>query len=152
MSRDRRVLAAEAFWRDDEDGAAAQHVEAIVVLAQRMKFRPKSVQALPLDQRAKHLAALGDVSDAIATRALIAYHFAHARPLMSAFLDAAGLPHDNGLITEEPKAPEPARLRSAVEAVRQSFATPDVDLYLGTLVVLDPVTWAGLAEFVPESA
>jgi hypothetical protein len=152
MSRDKRVLAAEAFWQDEEDGAAAQHVEAIVTLAQRMKFRPKSVQALPLERRASHLAAQGDVSDAIATRALIAYHFAHARPLMSAFLDGVGLAHEGGLITDEPKTPAPDRLRAGVDAVRQAFAREDVDLYLRTLMVLDPVTWGALAELTPESA
>lgn len=152
MPREKRVLAADAFWRDDDDGAVAQQVEAIVLLAQRMKFRSKSVQALPVEQRAKHLAAIGDVSDAIATRALIAYHFGHARPLMSAFLDGIGLAHDDGLITDEPKAPDAGRLRAAVEAVRQAFPGDDVDLYLRTLVVLDPVTWGGLADLTPQSA
>ena len=149
MPREKRVLAADAFWRDDEEGAEAQHVEAIVMLAERLKFRPRSIQTLPVERRARQLAGLADVSDAIATRALIAYHFAHMRPLMSAFLDAVGLPHDNGLITEEPKAPEPARLQAAVDRLRQSFAPEDVDLYLSTLVVLDADTWTGLKELLP---
>jgi hypothetical protein len=71
---------------------------------------------------------------------------------MSAFLDAVGLAHDNGLITEDPKAPEPARLRSAVEQIRQSFAPEDVDLYLRTLLVLDAETWAGLSSLLPPDA
>jgi len=152
MSREKRLLAADAFWRDDEEGTAAQHIEAIVSLAQRLKFRPKSIQALPVERRARQLAGLADVSDAIATRALIAYHFAHARPLMGAFLDAVGLAHDAGLITEEPKPPEAARLRSAIESVRRSFAPEDVDLYLRTLVVIDGDTWGGLSEILtPDS-
>ena len=148
MSRDKRLLAAEAFWLDEDEGAGAHHLEAVVALAERLKFRPKSIQALPVERRARQLAGLSDVSDGIATRALIAYHFAHARPLMSAFLDAAGLAHENGLITEDPKAPEIARLQSAVASGRQSFAPEDVDLYLRTLVVLDADTWGGLAELL----
>jgi len=152
MSRDKRVLAAEAFWLDEEEGAEAQQVEAIVALAKRLKFRPKSIQTLPVERRARQLAGLSEVSDGIATRALIAYHFAHARPLMSAFLDAVGLPHENGLITEEPKPPSADRLQSAVASVRQSFAPEDVDLYLSTLVVLDGETWGGLNELLLPDA
>ena len=151
MSRDKRVLAAEAFWLDEEEGAEAQQVEAIVALAKRLKFRPKSIQTLPVERRARQLAGLSEVSDGIATRALIAYHFAHARPLMSAFLDAVGLPHENGLITEEPKPPSADRLQSAVASVRQSFAPEDVDLYLQTLVVRDENTWGGLAALLPPA-
>jgi len=152
MSRDKRVLAAEAFWLDEEEGAEAQQVEAIVALAKRLKFRPKSIQTLPVERRARQLAGLSEVSEGIATRALIAYHFAHARPLMSAFLDAVGLPHENGLITEEPKPPSADRLQSAVASVRQSFAPEDVDLYLSTLVVLDGETWGGLNELLLPDA
>src|SRR5574339_209124 len=97
-----RLAAADAFWRDEQaEDIQAQHVEALVLLARRLNFRAKSVQALSTERRAKHLAAIGEVSDAIATRALIAYHFQHQRPLMAAFLDALGIAHDNGLITEE---------------------------------------------------
>jgi len=152
MPRDKRVLAAEAFWRDEEEGAEAHHLEAVVALAQRLKFRPKSIQALPIDRRARQLAGLSDISEGIATRALIAYHFAHARPLMSAFLDAVGLPHENGLISEEPKPPEADKLRSAMAAVRESFAPEDVDLYLKTLIVLDAGTWGGLGALVDTGA
>ena len=45
----------------------AQHVEALVAIARRLNFRAKSVQALPVERRAKHLAQMRDVSDALAT-------------------------------------------------------------------------------------
>jgi hypothetical protein len=152
MSVDRRVLAADAFWRDEEDEARVHHLEAVVALAGRLKFRPKSIQTLPIERRAKHLAQMSSVSDGIATRALIAYHFAHARPLMSAFLDAVGLAHENGLITEEPKAPDPAALASAVDTVRRSFPNEEVDLYLRTLATLDGDTWAGVEALIAPNA
>lgn len=152
MPVDKRVLAADAFWRDEEDEARVQHVEAIVALAGRLKFRPKSIQTLPIERRAKQLAQMAQVSDGIATRALIAYHFAHARPLMSAFLDAIGMAHDDGLITEEPKAPDPATLAAAVDTVRSSFPVEDVDLYLRTLATLDGDTWAGVEGLIAPKA
>jgi hypothetical protein len=146
MSPEKRTEAAEAFWRDkDSPEVEAQHVEAAVALARRMNFRPKSFQGLPVERRAKYLAQMTEVSDAIATRALIAYHFTAQRPLMAAFLDALGIAHEDGLITEEEVAPPTVdRLASAVACVRGSFAPVDVDLYLRTLAALDGSTWGNL--------
>ena len=85
------------------------------------------------------------MSDAVATRALIAYHFADLRPLMAAFLDALGIGHDQGLITDE-KVEPPGRdqLAAAVEAVKATFGSDDVDLYVKTLAALDGDTWRHL--------
>ena len=153
MPSEKRVEAAEAFWRDTgSQDIQAQHAEALVALAKRLNFRMRTLQSLPVERRAKHLAQLGDVSDAIATRALIAYHFAAKRPLMGAFLDALGIAHEDGLITEEQVTPPTAeRLTAAVEALKGSFDTDDVDLYLRTLASLDGETWAHLADVLNPS-
>jgi hypothetical protein len=145
-----RVAAADAFWREDEAGE--QQAEAIVTLARRLNFRTKSVQGLPVERRARHLAQLPDVSDAIAGRALVAYHFARERPLMAAFLDALGIAHENGLITsEEVPPPAPAALAAAVEKTRGAFPREAVDLYLRTLLVLDGDTWSELDHLLPPT-
>jgi hypothetical protein len=145
MTAAQRLAAADAFWTDDSEDIQAQHVEALVLLARRLNFRAKSVQALSIERRAKFLAQVSEVSDAIATRALIAYHFKAQRPLMAAFLDALGVQHDNGLITEEQlQAPESARLAAAVEKTREAFPAEDLTLYLRTLVTLDSDTWGNL--------
>jgi hypothetical protein len=103
------------------------------------------VNALPIERRAKHLAQMHDVSEAIATRALIAYHMAAQRPMMGAFLDAVGLPHDNGVITlEEVPVPESDKLAAGVAALKEGFPAADVSLYLHTLAAIDPDTWGGL--------
>lgn len=143
MPVENRVVAADAFWRDEQSDSGVQQVEAIVTIARRLNFRPKSVQALPLEKRAKHLAQMADVSDAVATRALIAYHFAAKRALMGAFLDALGISHEDGLIKEE-SVPPPAKdkIAAAITAVRGTFPAVDVDLYVRTLAALDGETWA----------
>ena len=54
-----RLTLANAFWRekdDDSPEATVQHVEAIAAIARRMNFRTKSVQALPIDRKARQLA------------------------------------------------------------------------------------------------
>ena len=151
MPLEKRTQAAAAFWRDDQ--GAEQQAEAVALLARRLKFRTKSIQALAIDRRARFLAQVADVSDALASRALVAYHFENARPLMAAFLDALGIAHEDGLIThEEVAAPESAKLAEAVQAVRNAFPPEDVDLYLRTLVALDSDTWTGLDALVPASA
>src|SRR5262245_9572594 len=149
----KRVAAADAFWRDDQaSGIEAQQVEAITAIARRLNFRPKSVAVLPVERRAKQLAQIGDVSDALATRALIAYHFATQRALMAAFLDALGLAHENGLITQEEVAPpDRDKLAAAVEAVRKTYPAEDVALYLRTLAALDGDTWVNLDDVLAAS-
>jgi hypothetical protein len=148
MPSEKRLRAAEAFWRDAESpDIQVQHMEVIGTLARRLKFRTRSIQALPVERKAHYLAQLPDVSDTVAMRALIAYHFADQRPLMGAFLDGLGLAHDNGLITAEDVPPPDAdRLAAAVDLVRGAgqFTPADVTLYLRTLASLDAETWANV--------
>jgi hypothetical protein len=118
-----------------------------------MNFRPKSVAALPLERRARALAQIPDVSDTVATRALIAYHFTEQRPLMGAFLDALGIAHEDGLITAEEIGPPPEdQIRAAISAVTGTFPAADVALYLRTLAALDQVTWANVEGAIPATA
>ena len=149
LSAERKLQAAEAFWGDRN--ASVEHAEAIVAIAQRIKFRPKSVIALPVDRKARHLVSLSAVSELVAARLLVAYHLAHQRPMMAAFLDALGIAHEDGLINdEEMEAPPADRLEQAAKVLAGSFPAEDVALYLSTLMWQDPETWGALDK-VPES-
>lgn len=149
LSPDRKQAAAEAFWADRN--AAVEHAEAIVAIAQRIKFRPKSVISLPVEKKARHLLAVGNVSELVAARLLVAYHLAQQRPMMGAFLDALGIAHDAGLINdEELEAPPAEKLENAAKTLAASYPAEDVALYLSTLMWQDPDTWGGL-EQLPES-
>ena len=154
LTPEQRVVAAEAFWKkDEESGVTTEQVEAVVLLAKRMNFRPKSMQALPVERRARLLAQVPEVPDTIAARALIGYHFEAQRPLMSAFLDALGITHEDGLITQDEVTPPPAdKLAEAVRAVRGTFPAADVDLYVRTLSSLDGETWGAVDHEAPGSA
>ncbi len=143
MPLEKRQAAAKAFWEDEH--GLDQQVEVIVTLARKLNFRPKSLQQLPAERRSKMLANMADVSEPVATRALIGYHLTSERPLMAAFLDAVGIEHDNGLITaEEVPAPAPEKLAAGIAAIKAAFPAEDVRLYLHTLVVLDGDTWGAL--------
>jgi hypothetical protein len=145
MNAEQRLAAADAFWHEDQADIQMQHMEAIVAIARRMNFRPKSVQALATERKAKMLSQMQEVSDSIATRALISYHFKAKRDLMGAFLDAVGITHENGMIAEESVPAPPAdKLTSAIKKVRETFPQSDVDLYMRTLATLDGDTWSGM--------
>ncbi|MGE0593146.1 MAG: hypothetical protein AB7G23_17405 [Vicinamibacterales bacterium] len=148
LSAERRLQAAEAFWRDGNAGV--EHAEAIATIAQRIKFRPKSVLALPVEKKARHLVQLAGVSELVAARLLVAFHLVGQRPMMAAFLDALGIAHDAGLIADDSVEPPSAeRLAEAAKALGAAFPAEDVSLYFSTLLWQDPETWAGLMD-VPE--
>ena len=144
LSAERKLEAADAFWRDEN--AAAEQAELLATIAQRIKFRTKSVIAMPVEKKARQLVSLPAVSEVVAARLLVVYHVAQQRPMMGRFLDALGIVHEDGMISEEDiTAPTEDRLAAASGALAASFPAEDVSLYLSTLIWQDPETWGGLA-------
>lgn len=142
MTLDQRQRAAHAFWEEPE--AADDQVQAALLIAQQKKFRAKTVIGLDIDRKARHLAGIGSLPEAIAARALVTYHLAQQRPMMGAFLDALSIEHDNGLIKEDSAKPDAAKIGPAVEKISQQFPLEDVRIYLDTLRCQDPDTWGSL--------
>jgi len=151
MPMERRIDAADLFWNDEH--SADQQLEAVASIATHMKFRPKSVLTLAPERRAKYLATLPAMSDAIAARALVNYHLERQRPMMGAFLDLLGIAHDNGLISDENlEKPDAAKVMQAAKDLATKFPAEDVSLYLSTLVSQDPETWEPLVDVAQPSA
>jgi hypothetical protein len=145
---ERKVQAAEAFWSDEN--ASLEQAEAVAAIAQRIKFRAKSVIALPSEKKARHLVSIGAVSELLAARLLVAYHLAQQRPMMGSFLDALGIQHEDGLIADEDmKPPSAEQLHGAAKTIAGAYPAEEVALYLATLVWQDPDTWGALAD-APE--
>jgi hypothetical protein len=149
MTPELRQQAAQVFWTDEQ--STEQQVEAVGAIAGAMKFRPKSVIALPLERKAKYLASLQMMPDTIAARALVSYHLETQRPMMAAFLDSLGIAHEDGLINEESApTPEAEKVRSAAADLATKFPADQVRLYFNTLVSQDPETWKELIA-LPET-
>ena len=146
MASRQRIEAAGAFWRDEQ--ATDDQTQAVLLIAQQRKFRPKTVVSLDVDRKARHLATLSNLPGAIIARALVAYHLAQHRPMMGAFLDALGFAHENGVIQEDGVTPDAAKLGPAVARIAQQCPAADVSLYLNTLRCQDPETWGGLRDVV----
>lgn len=151
MPAERRLQAAETFWSDEQ--STEQQVEAVAALASHMKFRAKSVVTLPLERKAKYLAGFPGISDSIAARALVSYHLEHQRPMMAAFLNALGIAHEDGLISDETvAAPDTERVQAAAAELAGKYPADAVSLYLSTLVSQDPETWSALAALPQTTA
>ena len=149
LPADQKLHATEAFWRDDS--AATEQAEVIATIAQRMKFRMKSVIAMSEEKKARQLASLPGLSELVAARLLVAYHLTHQRPMMSTFLSALGITHEDGLIVdEELQPPDSDRLKVAAQTLAHSYPAKDVALYLSTLTWQDPDTWGALVD-APET-
>jgi hypothetical protein len=142
MTPEQRQRAARAFWMDEE--AEADQVQAAMLIAQQRNFRPKTVVALDVDKKARHLATIAQLPDSLAARALIVYHLAEQRAMMAAFLDALGIAHEDGLIKEDEVRPDASKFSAAAEKIRGQFPSEDVQLYLNTLLCQDPEAWGGL--------
>jgi hypothetical protein len=150
LTLDQRQRVARAFWADPD--AIDDQLQAALLIAQQKKFRPKTVIGLDLDRKARHLATLGSVTDVVAARALVVYHLTEQRPLMSAFLDALGIAHENGLIQEDSVKPDAEKIAPAVAQIGAQFPADDVRIYLSTLLSQDPETWGALEEGLKPAA
>jgi hypothetical protein len=150
MTPDQRQRAARAFWSDED--AADDQIQAVMLIAQQKKFRPKTVIGLELDRKARHLASLASLPDTLAARALVVYHLAEHRPMMAAFLDALGIAHENGLIKEDEVKPDASKIAAAAADIAQKFPAGDVSLYLNTLLSQDPETWGRVRDVAERHA
>jgi len=149
LGRDERNAAAAAFWRNTPAEVTGM---ALAALVKARHMRPQVARALPPEEQARALASVLDVGEPVASSLLVALHLGERRSMLATFLDAAGLPHENGLIKDDAGeaavAEEPAR--NGVAALRAAGHSPEqVRTYLNTLWLQDPDRWKAL-EDVPE--
>jgi hypothetical protein len=142
MTAEQRLRAAYALWRDAE--ATSDQRQAALLIAQQRKFRLKTVIGLDEDRKARQLASLSTLPEALAARVLVSYHLAEQRPMMGAFLDAIGIAHDNGVIQDDAVPPDPAKITAAAASIARDYPAHDVSLYLSTLLWQDPASWGAL--------
>ena len=149
MTSDQRLRASQSLWKESE--AATEQAEAITLIAKQWKLRPKSAVGLDADRKARYLASIGNLSETLAARLLVLYHLAEQRPMMTAFLDAAGVKHENALIHDDTPRPDADKIGAGVAAIVKIYPAADVALYLNTLLWQDATAWGAL-EGRPELA
>jgi proteasome ATPase len=125
LGREERLAAASAFWRQTPQDVAGTALAAIV---KARHLRPQSARSLGEEEKARSLAAVLEPGETVASALLVALHLGPRRPMLTAFLDAAGLPHENGLLKEDDATrPSEAAARAGVQALAASFPRPEVE-------------------------
>jgi hypothetical protein len=149
LQREERLAAAAAFWNDAPAEVAGSALAAVI---RARKLRPQVARTLAPEQRAQALASVLDPGETVAASLLVALHLSSRRPMLGAFLDGLGLPHENGLLKDEADAqatPSSETLASAAAKLRQAFPEHEVQTYFNTLWLQDPERWTGLGDVAP---
>ena len=138
-----RLLAATAFFVEPPPELAGTALGALV---KARHLRPQAARSLAPDAQARILATVLDPGEPLAQGLLVSLHLGHRRPLLGAFLDALGLPHENGVLKEEADSAPPVTVEKAkaATAALASLPTGDVRTYLNALWLQDPERWAAL--------
>lgn len=151
IGREERLVAATTFFKEPPSELVGSALAAIV---QARHLRPQVARTMPPDEQARALASVLDPGEPLAASLLVALHVGERRPMLAVFLDAAGIPHEDGLLKDE-TPPEPLgedAARAGVKALRAAYPAEQVQTYLNTLWLQDPDRWAVLEKSDLSSA
>ena len=149
MTDDEKKLAAAALWAN-ADRESRMVIE--MALAKEMKFRPQSVRKLSAERVTPRLVRLAsELPETVHFQFLFHLHMAERKAIMVEYLDAVGLPHNDGVLDlpEDGEAPtkeaaeEPARVLAKKHG-REAL------VYLGTLAVADATFWEGMLDVLAD--
>jgi hypothetical protein len=114
-------------------------------VAKLLRFRPKAIKKVPIEKRAK----LAKNWIEQKRNAELCYEFfgtylvQKKKALVTGFLDATGVPHNEGMIEDiEAARPDPQKIGAAVKDLDAEFGPDDVTLYLA----LCAEQWPGVPE------
>ncbi len=139
-----RKTAAEFFFEQPPTEVLGTALGAIV---KARHLRPQAARSLPPAEQARVLAGVLDPGEPLAASLLVALHLKDRRKLLAVFLDAVGLPHEEGLLKEEADSLPPVtdeKARAGVLAMKSAFPLDQVRTYLNTLWLQDPERWQAL--------
>ncbi len=142
LDREERLAAARAFFEEPPREVLGTALSALV---KARHLRPQVARNLPPEQQASLLASVLEPGEIVAASLLVALHLSSRRPLLRAFLDAAGLAHEEGVLKEEgpQEAVSEERVRAGLAALA-TFPPQEVETYLNTLWLQDPERWHAL--------
>ena len=143
IGREERLAAAANFFREPSAELVGSALAAIV---KARHLRPQVARTMSADEQARALASVLDPGEPLAASLLVALHVGDRRPMLATFLDAAGIPHEDGLLKDD-GPPEPLgeeAARAGVKALLAGYPAEQVQTYLNTLWLQDPERWAAL--------
>lgn len=145
MGREDRLAAARHFFVQPPPDLLASAISALV---KARHLRPQVARSLPAEEQARALSSVGDPGESLAAGLVVALHLGERREMLKAFLDAVGLPHEDGLLTEQDDgaALGVEQARKGVAALLSAFPREQVELYLNALWLQDSERWQVLED------
>jgi hypothetical protein len=153
LTPEERTAAITASLADDENGWVKTTTRGAIAAA--LKFRPQTVATWPRQKMIAEAARLPLDDAQLLSGYLVDLHLGTRRPMMAAFLDAVGVPHENGRIDTEASGPIeiPAeKLSAAADDLARQFPPDEVATYFLTLLLQDAETWGGAIAWLESRA
>lgn len=143
LSAEEKSLAAAELVKDLTPVVRAS---VIAVVAEARKMRPVAARKLPPDAQARIVATVRDPGEILASSLLVALHLGPRKTMLVAFLDALGLPHEDGILKDE--ATEAISLEDLKKgcAALSAESPSAIRIYLNTLWLQDSTRWANAAK------
>lgn len=134
------------------DQVPGVYTQAVAAASVAFKARPQFLMKQPRDRRAAMVRrALARVAASdLAEEVLAAYFLEVRRPLLVEWLDALGIPHEEGVLQgEAPPCPDETKLREAVQGFLQGEDPEDRALLLRAFAAQGAVDWPPLEALLP---
>jgi len=110
-------------------------------VAKALKFRPQMIRKLPMEKRAQQARRLiaGPANAELCYELFGTYLVKTKKELVTGFLDATGVAHEDGMIQDmDDDGPAADKIGAAVKELDSTFAPEDVTLYLALCVEMWP--------------
>ena len=147
------AVESEAFFGKVKKAAPTIFTQSVQAASAALKTRPAFLLKQPFTKQAAAVRrALSRVAaNPLADETLALYFLEVRKDLLVEWLDAAGVAHDEGTLTEEtPVQPDADALREAVERFRKAEDDADRELLLRAFAAQSVVEWPLLDELVAQ--
>jgi hypothetical protein len=143
LEREEKIAAATRFFEEPSQEVYGSALGAIV---KARHLRPQVARSMAPEEQARALASVLDPGEPVAAALLVALHLGPRRAMLATFLDAVGLPHEDGILKDEADAVtiDDAHLRGGIKALQARFSASEIQAYLNTLWLQDPDRWSAL--------
>jgi hypothetical protein len=133
----------------------AVYTQAMGAACVTLKARPQFLMKQPKDKQAQFVrsALARFAASPIAEEVLAAYFLEVRRDLLTEWLDALGIEHENGILKQDNPA-EPARekLAEAIARFRTGEGADDRELLMQAFAAQSAVEWPGLDALITPAA
>ena len=143
LEREEKLAAAGRFFAEPPQEVYGSALGAIV---KARHLRPQVARSMSPEDQGRALASVLDPGEPVAAALLVALHLGARREMLGVFLDAVGLPHEEGILKDEADAAtlDDTALRAGLDALKKRFNPHEIRTYLNTLWLQDPDRWGGL--------